>query len=229
MGTSSVGAKNSSKKSDSMTGLGDEFPFEYLYTTTNGHREVIGPKGLSSEWFALVHHQINAGTIPYTPGAVEALLKEWNKLVSKVSWLMETVSEKEVVAAEARRRNKPVHFGDLLQLCHIKNHQFDISQRSYTGRIVFRRDNVKDEHGQFAVFSEHGTSASHLMAARVVDALAHMPGRGGEDADATGAYTQIDLGSDCPDTWITLPKDKWPLSWKGKFEKAVVRLKRNLY
>ena len=67
------------------------------------------------------------------------------------------------------------------------------------------------------------------MAARVVDALAHMPGMGGEDADATGAYTQIDLGSDCPDTWITLPKDKWSLSWEGKFEKPVFRLKRNLY
>ena len=51
----------------------------------------------------------------------------------------------------------------------------------------------------------------------------------GEDADATGAYTQIDLGKDCPDTWITLPKDRWPESWKGKFHVPVIRLKRNLY
>jgi hypothetical protein len=133
-------SKNPSKKNDSMTGLGDDFPIEYLHSTKNGHREVIGPKGLSSEWFALVHHPINAGKIPYTPGAVEALLKEWNKLVSKVSWLTDTASEKETVAAEARRLNKPVHFGDLLQLCHIKNYQLDESQWSYKGRIVFRGD-----------------------------------------------------------------------------------------
>ncbi len=55
---------------------------------------------------------------------------------------------------------------------------------------------MKDECGQLAVFSQQGTSASHLMAARFVDALSRMLGIGGEDSDATGAYTQCLLGDD---------------------------------
>ena len=88
---------------------------------------------------------------------------------------------------------------------------------------------MKDERGNFAVFSEQGTSASHLMAARFVDAVAYMPGMDGEDADATGAYTQIDLGDDCPPTYISLPKDRWPKHWHGKYDEPAVRLTSNLY
>ena len=94
---------------------------------------------------------------------------------------------------------------------------------------MLRGDNVKDENGQFAVFSEQGTNASHLMAARMVDAVEHMPGMGGEDSDATGAYAQIYLGADCPQTWIELPRDQWPHSWHGKYTRPVVILRRNLY
>ena len=54
--------------------------------------------------------------------------------------------------------------------------------------------------------SEQGTSASHLIPSRFVDAIAHMPGMSGEDSDATGAYTQTEPGPDCPPTWITLPR-----------------------
>ena len=88
----------------------------------------------------------------------------------------------------------------------------------------------------FAVFSEQGTAASHLMAARFLDAIAGMPGMAGQDADATGAYTQTELGPDCPPTWIEIPRNRWPKSWwidkdKGipKYEKPVVRLIRNLH
>ena len=61
-----------------------------------------------------------------------------------------------------------------------------------------------------------------------------MPGMSGEDADATGAYHQTDLGPDCPPTWITLPRDQWPKSWynadgSDKYNNPVVRLVGNLY
>ena len=122
-----------------------------------------------------------------------------------------------------------IHIGSLMTLCHIKNYQLHKSKWSYKGRIVFRGDCVKDEHGAHAVFSEQGTSASHLMAARFVYALAHMPGMDGEDSDATGAYTQIDLGPDCPPTHILLPRNRWPSHWKGQYEQPLVRLTSNLY
>ncbi len=44
-----------------------------------------------------------------------------------------------------------------------------------------------------AVFSEQGTSASHQAAYKLLDAIGRRPGNDGQDADATGAYTQVSL------------------------------------
>ena len=59
----------------------------------------------------------------------------------------------------------------------------------YKGRLVFRGDQVRDETGYYAVFSEQGTSASHMAAAKMVDAIGRMLGHKAEDTDAVGAYT----------------------------------------
>eukprot|EP00973_Karenia_brevis_P059461 8278384-Karenia_brevis.AAC.1 len=47
-----------------------------------------------------------------------------------------------------------------------------------------------------------------MAAANSLVVIARMLGCGGEDADASGAYTQSYLGD--PDTWISLPKYLWP-------------------
>ena len=88
---------------------------------------------------------------------------------------------------------------------------------------------MKDERGYLAVFSEQGTSASHLAAAKFVDAISRAPGCDGENSDATGAYTQTELGEDCPPTWISLPRDRWPKEWHGKCENPVIVLRLNLH
>ena len=86
---------------------------------------------------------------------------------------------------------------------------------------------MKDEAGLNAVFSEQGTAASHTSAAKVLDAIARLPGCSGEDADATGAYTQAELLGE--ETWVALPSHKWPEEWHKKFKRPVVRLKLSLY
>ena len=66
---------------------------------------------------------------------------------------------------------------------------------------------MRDEDGYLAVFSEQGTSASRMAAAKFLDAISRFPGCDGEESDATGAYTQSDLGGQRdPETWIRLPK-----------------------
>ena len=136
-----------------------------------------------------------------------------------------------------------IHFGSLRALCHLKNSELESIFQQYKGRVIFRGDTVKDEDGIYAVFSEQGTSASHTAATKVIDALAHMPGMAGSDADAKAAYTQIllseateFLGIDVmPETWITLPRNRWPDQWKamaearGKGFEPVCPLLRNLY
>ena len=110
--------------------------------------------------------------------------------------------------------------------------------QKYKGRVVFRGDEVKDETGFYAVFTEQGASASQMAAAKFLDTIARMPGMSGQAADAVKAYTQVSLKdapillglleSECPETWISLPPSRQPESWKH-IKDPVCPLERNLY
>ena len=143
-------------------------------------------------------------------GARQAVDKEWKKLNDKRAWPYDTVREDAKLVAEAKADNETIHFGELMRLCHVKHSELDaaLTLRSYKGRIVFRGDNVKDESGFLAVFSEQGTSASHLAAAKFLDAIARMPDCDGIDDDATGAYTQAEHARE--ETYVFIPRDNWP-------------------
>ena len=182
------------------------------------HQENLAPAGyVSEELWALVHTPIAIDKALQIPAAREAWEKEWKKLEGRKAWLLNSVREYDEVESEARKENRSVHFGQVMQLCHEKHSELQKAVREFKGRIVFRGDIVKDESGCFAVFSEQGTSASHLSAAKFLDAIARMPGCSGEDSDAVGAYTQVLLeeadrllGPDVfPETWITLPRNRW--------------------
>ena len=152
------------------------------------------------------------------------------------AWDVSRVRPKAEVIAESERTGKPAHFGSLRDLCHIKNSQLGKEFWTHKGRIVFRGDIVKDETGQFAVFTEQGASASHMAAAKFMDAISRMPGNDGEDSDAVGAYTQVTLadaakilGEDViTDTWISLPPRRRPKSWEN-IQDPVCPLVLNLY
>ena len=106
------------------------------------------------------------------------------------------------------------------------------------GRIVLQSDIVKDDSGSYAVFTEQGSSASQMTAARVLDIISGLPGCAGQTADAVSVWTQVKMEdaptllkipkSECPDIWIRLPKHKWRKSWFS-IEDPVVPLERNLY
>ena len=131
-----------------------------------------------------------------------------------------------------------VHFASLMDICHLKNAELETKHQKYKGRVVFRGDIVKDESGSYAVFTEQGSSASQMTAAKVIDIIFRLPGCAGQAADAVSAYTQVKMEdaskllknpkSECPYIWIRLPKHKWPKSWSS-MEDPVVPLERNLY
>ena len=103
---------------------------------------------------------------------------------------------------------------------------------------MLRGDILKDNSGSYAVFTEQGSSASQMTAAKVTDTMSRLPGCDGQAADAVSAYTQVIMEdahkllkipkSECPDIWIRLPRHKWPKSWSS-MEDPVVPLERNLY
>ena len=77
---------------------------------------------------------------------------------------------------------------------------------------------MKDDAGSHAVFTEQGSSASPMTAAKVMDVIARLPDCAGQTADAVSAHTQVNMKDDpkilkipmseCPDMWIRLPRHK---------------------
>ena len=114
----------------------------------------------------------------------------------------------------------------------------EAKHQKYKGRVVLRGDIVKDNSGSYAVFTEQGSSASQMTAAKIMDIISRLPSCDGQAADAVSAYTQVKMEdahkllkipkSGCPDIWIRLPRHRWTKSWSS-MEDPVVPLERNLY
>ena len=152
------------------------------------------------------------------PTAKAAVDKEWEKWRKFSAWNLTKVrSEKEVID-EARTKGAKAHFASLMDICHLKNAELEAKHQKYKGRIVLQRDIGKDDSGSYAVFTEQGSSASLMTAAKVMDIISRLSGCAGQAADAVSAYTQVKMedapkllkipNSECPDIWIRLPRQR---------------------
>ena len=160
------------------------------------------------------------------------------KLEQIPAWQLTKVRNKKGMIADAKNEGRTVHFASLMDLCHLMNAELETRHQKYKGRVIFRGDIGKDDSGSYAVFTEQGSSASQMTAAKVMDVIARPPGCAGQAADAVSAYTLVKMDdapsllkipkSECPNIWIRLPKHKWPKSWSS-MEDPVVPLERNLY
>ena len=152
------------------------------------------------------------------PAAKAAVDKEWEKLEEIPAWDLRTVRSKSEVIDEARTKGAKVHFASRMDICYLKNAELETKHRKYKGRVVLRGDIVKDDSGSYAGFTEQGSSASQMTAAKVVDIISRLPGCTGQAADAVFAFTQVKMEdvpkllkipeSECPDIWIRLPRLK---------------------
>ena len=92
------------------------------------------------------------------------------------------------------RRAQKVHFASLMYICHLKNAELEAKHQKFKGRVVLRGDIVKDDSGSYAVFTEQGSSASQMTAAKIMKIISRLPGCDGQAADAVSAYTQVKNG-----------------------------------
>ena len=144
------------------------------------------------------------------------------------AWNLTKIRSKSEVIDEGRTSGAKVHFASVMDKCHLKNAELEAKHQKYKGRIAFRGDIVKDDSGSYAVFTEQGSSASQMTAAKIRDIISRLPGCDGQAADAVSAYTQVKMEdahkllkipkSECPDIWIRLPRHKWPKSWSSMEE-----------
>ena len=80
-----------------------------------------------------------------------------------------------------------------MDICHLKNAELEAKHQKDKGRVVLRGDIVKDDSGSYAVFTEQGSSASQITAAKVMEIISRLPGCAGQAADAVSAYTQVKM------------------------------------
>ena len=178
----------------------------------------------SLQHYNLVHKFIPMPQAMKIPAAKAAVDKEWEKLEKISAWNLTKVKSKKQVINEARTSGATVHFASLMDICHLKNAELEAKHQKYKGRVVLRGDIVKDDSGSYAVFTEQGSSASQMTAAKVMDIISRLPGCDGQAADAVSAYTQVKMEDahkllKIPKIGVSrhldssLPRHKWPKSW----------------
>ena len=91
------------------------------------------------------------------------------------------------------RRGATVHFASLMDICHLKNAELEKNTINTNVELCSRGDIVKDNSGSYAVFTEQGSSASQMTAAKIMDIISRLPGCDGQAADAVSAYTQVKM------------------------------------
>ena len=157
----------------------------------------------------------------------------------KISVAAEQGQEQKGRSSKRQKKDKrKVHFATLMDICHLKNSELEPKFQKYKGNVVLRGDIAKDDSGAYAVFTEQGSSASQMTAAKVMDVIARLPDCDGQAADAVSAYTQVKMEdaprllriprSESPEIWTRLPRHRWPKSWMN-IEDPVVPLEGNLY
>ena len=132
------------------------------------HEDHIAGKGENSlQHCNLVHNFILMPQAKKIPAAKAAVDKEWEKLEKISAWNLTKVNSKIEVIDEGRTAGATVHFASVMDICHLKNVELEAKHQKYKGRVVLRGDVVKDNSGSCAVFTEQGSSASQMTAAKI--------------------------------------------------------------
>ena len=153
--------------------------------------------------------------------------------LEKISpWNLTKVRSKKEVIDEARTSGATVHFASLMDICYLKNAELEAEHQKYKGRVDLRGDIVFDDSGSNAVFTEQGSSASRMTAAKIMDTISKLPGCDGQAADAVSAYTQVKMedahklkkknqNRSVQTFGFRLPRHKWPKSWSSMEDPVV--------
>ena len=177
---------------------------------------------------AMVTKLLSRAEMLSNPKALEAAKAEADGLIKAGTWSLDSVREKEDVRAEAKRTGVSVHFGQLMTIASIKFYELAQHLQKMKGRIDYRGDCAKDEHGAAAVYQELRANPTSVQGLNACLAYGSLPGHSSSAAGAVKAYVQALLSSTYR-TWIELPPELRPKHWRDKFVKPVVLLVKALY
>ena len=181
-----------------------------LRALSQQHRSHEPPSVLDSSTLvpmpAFVHKLLDRKEWQGNPQCRQAVLNEADALVAAGTWSLDTVTEKDDLIAKSKRDKSPIHMGELLQLCSIKHAELEPQCQKYKGRICYRGDNAKDEHGALAIYQEMAAHPTTIQTANANIAYGCLPGHKTTTADAIRAYVQSTLNSKHP-TWVHIPRE----------------------
>ena len=125
--------------------------------------------------------------------AKAAVDKEWDKLKNLPAWQESKVKSKQDVIEQVQKGSKRVHFAKIRTQCHLENSESDKKSKKYKGRVVVLGHVVKHDPGWCAVFTEQGSSAPHMTAAKVLDVISRQPACAGQASVGVSAYIQVNM------------------------------------
>ena len=132
------------------------------------HEDHISAKGINAlSHYNLVHKFILMPQALKNSGCEGSSGKRRGKLEKIPAWQLTKIRNKKKVIEEARNKGRKVHFASLMDLCHLDSSELEPQFQKYKGGVVLQGDIVKDDSGSYAVFTEQGSSASQLTAAKI--------------------------------------------------------------
>ena len=152
---------------------------------------------------AMVTKLLSRSEMLASPEALSAVRKEAEGLEKAGTWDLNSVREQADVRSEAKKTGISVHFGQLMTIASIKFYELAKHLQKMKGRIVYRGDCAKDEHGSAAVYQELGANPTSVQNLNACIAYGSLPGNCSTAADAIKAYVQAYLKGKRR-TWIEL-------------------------
>ena len=178
---------------------------------------------------AMVTRLLSRSEMASDPKAIKAVREEADALTGESTWLLDTVTEKDALVADAQASGVKIHLGQLMSICSVKFWERPKDFHKYKGRICFRGDIVRDENGVAAVFEELSASPTAIQGANANIAYGLLPGHKTTTADAVRAYVQSLLRGKHK-TWVLIPRELWPEDWHKKgLRKPMCLLNKALY
>ena len=153
------------------------------------------PKASPTQCFAAVTKLLSRAETLADPAALEAVQDEARGLEAAGTWDLNSVREFAEVKEEAKKSGISVHFGQLMSIASIKFWELAKHLQKVKGRIVYRGDCAKDEHGAAAVYQELGANPTSVQGLNACIAYGSAPGNICTAADAIKAYVQAFLKS----------------------------------
>ena len=121
------------------------------------------PKASPTQCFAAVTKLLSRAEMLEDPAALKAVQDEARGLEAAGTWDLNSVREYAAVKEEAKKSGISVHFGQLMSIASIKFWELAKHLQKTKGRIVYRGDCAKDEHGAAAVYQEVGANPTSVQ------------------------------------------------------------------